>query len=90
MLKRRPPGNVRNSSSEDDNEDETASNLRSRARKRISKLARQIVLKPLQTATSIAPMPKAIAAVLKDATLNAVDLAVDEGSSFVLLLIKIA
>ena len=42
-------------------------------------MAQKIVMKPLQTATTIAPMPQAIAEVLKDATLNAVDLAVDEG-----------
>lgn len=44
-------------------------------RKRISTLARNLVIKPLSYA---APMPQAIGAVLKDATLGAIDLAVDE------------
>ena len=48
-------------------------------RQRIRELAVSMVRKPIQTATTMAPMPQAIATVLKDATMNAVDMAVDEG-----------
>lgn len=68
----------RTTSSKED-EDEVSNSRRRRARQRIRELARKIVLKPIQTATTIAPMPQAIAEVLKDATLNAVDMAVDDG-----------
>ena len=44
-------------------------------RKRVGSLARNIVVRPISTAYS---MPKAVAEVLKDATINAVDLAVEE------------
>ena len=46
-----------------------------RIRDRVSRLAKSIVLRPISTA---APMPRAILEVLKDATLGAVELAVDE------------
>lgn len=67
-------------SSEDDDEEETMNNRTRRARKRIRELAKGIVLSPIRTASTIAPMPQAVASVLKDATLNALDLAVDEGA----------
>jgi len=80
----------RTSSSNSNNDDEADDvnnnnnnsnlNRRRRARRRIQELAKMIVLKPIRTATTIAPMPQAIAEVLKDATLNAVDMAVDEGA----------
>ncbi|GKY99240.1 hypothetical protein MPSEU_000879300 [Mayamaea pseudoterrestris] len=44
-------------------------------RKRVASMARNMVIKPLSYAT---PMPQAIGAVLKDATLGAIDMAVDE------------
>mmetsp|Transcript_15566 Transcript_15566/g.33960 ORF Transcript_15566/g.33960 Transcript_15566/m.33960 type:complete len:589 (+) Transcript_15566:137-1903(+) len=44
-------------------------------RQRVGKLARQIVVRPISQAYS---MPKAVAEVLKDATISAVDLAVEE------------
>lgn len=52
---------------------------RQRIRERVSDLARRIVLAPIHAASSITPMPQAVASVLKDATLNAVDMAVEEG-----------
>jgi hypothetical protein len=51
---------------------------RKRIRTRIAELARNVMIKPLASA---APMPAAIAALLKDATINAVDMAVDEVTS---------
>ena len=51
-----------------------------RIRQRVGELAKRIVLAPIRTASNISPMPKAVAAVLKDATLNTLDLAVDEGA----------
>jgi len=44
-------------------------------RKRVSSLARNIVVRPITTAYN---MPKAVAEVLKDATISAVDLALEE------------
>jgi len=87
LSKLKRPSRVVRSSEEDDQEHETVGSRRKRARKRIADLARRIILSPIQTASSIAPMPKAIAAVLKDATLNAVDLAVEEGASGMFLFI---
>ena len=60
--------------------DKTSSELsessrRQNIRKRVASLARTMVIKPLSYA---APMPQAIGAVLKDATLGAIDMAVDE------------
>jgi len=46
-----------------------------RIRKRVAEMARKVVFNPLANA---APMPKAVAAVLKDATMKAVDMAVEE------------
>ena len=48
---------------------------RQRIRKRVTDLARRMVIRPISNA---APLPQAIASVLKDATLNAVDMAVEE------------
>ena len=62
-----------------EDESSAASSRRRRMRKRVADLARMIVLAPIKTASSISPMPQAVASVLKDATLNAVDLAVEEG-----------
>ena len=62
--------------------DETPTNSQrrlSRVRNRVKDLARKMVQVPIHVASSITPMPQAVAAVLKDATLNAVDLAVEEG-----------
>jgi hypothetical protein len=50
-----------------------------RIRERVKDLARKMVAVPINVASSITPMPQAVASVLKDATLNAVDLAVEEG-----------
>lgn len=50
-------------------------NRRRRMRKRVRELARNVVAKPLSYAT---PMPQAVAAVLRDATMKAVDMAVEE------------
>jgi hypothetical protein len=50
-------------------------NRRRRMRKRVRELARNVVAKPLSYA---APMPQAVAAVLRDATMKAVDMAVEE------------
>lgn len=64
----------------DDDESPTNSQRRlSRVRNRVKELARKMVQVPIHVASSITPMPQAVAAVLKDATLNAVDLAVEEG-----------
>jgi hypothetical protein len=54
----------------------------SRVRSRVKDLARRMVSVPIHVASTITPMPQAVAAVLKDATLNAVDLAVEEGLFF--------
>jgi hypothetical protein len=68
-----------------DRDDERSSNNNNNSsrqgsmRQRIRELAVSMVRKPIQTATTLAPMPQAIATVLKDATMNAVDMAVDEG-----------
>ena len=61
-----------------------------RIRDRVKHLARKMVTVPINVATSITPMPQAVASVLKDATLGAVDLAVEEGESSgaILLLCK--
>lgn len=59
---------------------DAASKRTRRIRERVADLARRIVLVPIKTASSITPMPQAVASVLKDATLNAVDMAVEEGS----------
>lgn len=61
-----------------------------RMRQRVSELARRIVIAPIRRTTAFSissrPMPQAVAAVLKDATLKTLDLAVDEGMlTFVLL-----
>jgi len=50
-------------------------NRRRRLRKRVREIAKNIVVKPISYA---APMPQAVASVLKDATLRAVDMAVEE------------
>lgn len=50
-------------------------NRRRRIQQRVASLARNLVIKPISYAT---PMPQAIASVLKDATLSAVDMAVEE------------
>ena len=64
----------------DDEETPTNSQRRlARVRNRVKDLARKMVQVPIHVASSITPMPQAVAAVLKDATLNAVDLAVEEG-----------
>jgi hypothetical protein len=54
----------------------------SRVRSRVKDLARKMVSVPIHVASTITPMPHAVAAVLKDATLNAVDLAVEEGTFY--------
>jgi hypothetical protein len=59
----------------DDDETETPTN----SQRRVKDLARKMVQVPIHVASSITPMPQAVAAVLKDATFNAVDLAVEEG-----------
>jgi hypothetical protein len=67
---------------DDHDDDETPTNSQrrlSRVRNRVKELARKMVQVPIHVASSITPMPQAVAAVLKDATLNAVDLAVEEG-----------
>ena len=80
-LKRR--AKIQPDDEDDDQEDsETSTNSGrrlSRVRNRVKDLARRMVQVPIHVASSISPMPQAIAEVLKDATLNAVDLAVDEG-----------
>jgi hypothetical protein len=66
----------------DDDETETPTNSQrrlARVRNRVKDLARKMVQVPIHVASSITPMPQAVAAVLKDATFNAVDLAVEEG-----------
>jgi hypothetical protein len=50
-----------------------------RIRDRVKYLARKMVTVPINVASSISPMPQAVASVLKDATLGAVDMAVEEG-----------
>ena len=57
----------------------SSSSRQRRMRQRIQEVAKNVVWKPILTATTIAPMPQAIATVLKEATLGAVDMAVDEG-----------
>ena len=57
----------------EDEEDEMS--RRARIRRRVTELARNIIIKPISYA---APMPQAIASVLKDATLGALDMAVEE------------
>jgi hypothetical protein len=69
---------------DDPNEGSSSHNRRQRIRKRVSELARRIVQAPINAASSITPMPQAVASVLKDATLNAVDLAVEEGKGIML------
>jgi hypothetical protein len=63
----------------DEKDDESSfssdSNRRKNIRNRVASLARNMVLKPISYA---APMPQAIGAVLKDATMGAIDMAVDE------------
>jgi Polyketide cyclase / dehydrase and lipid transport len=53
----------------------TEESRRAKIQQRVSSLARNLVIKPIAYA---APMPSAIASVLKEATLGAVDMAVDE------------
>jgi hypothetical protein len=53
-----------------------------RIRDRVKDLARKMVTVPINVASSITPMPQAVASVLKDATFGAVDMAVEEGKSF--------
>ena len=77
-----PPRSSNEEDPHDNNNNNSSSSSSSRQRRmrqRIRELAKNVVWKPIQTATTIAPMPQAIATVLKDATLNAVDMAVDEG-----------
>jgi hypothetical protein len=67
---------------DDQGDDDTPTNSQrrlARVRNRVTDLARKMVQVPIHVASSITPMPQAVAAVLKDATLNAVDLAVEEG-----------
>ena len=67
---------------DDHDDDETPTNSQrrlARVRSRVTDLARKMVQVPIHVASSITPMPQAVAAVLKDATLNAADLAVEEG-----------
>jgi hypothetical protein len=45
--------------------------------KMVSHLARKMVMQPIRTAANVTPMPQAVASVLKDATLNALDMAVE-------------
>jgi hypothetical protein len=78
---------AKNLSNDDDehDEDDTPTNSQrrlARVRNRVSDLARKMVQVPIHVASSITPMPQAVAAVLKDATLNAVDLAVEEGRNY--------
>ena len=61
-----------NGSSDPANNDESR---RIKIQKRVANLARNLVIKPI---TYAAPMPQAIASVLKEATLGAVDMAVEE------------
>lgn len=65
------------SNNNNDNDSNSPDNetYRRKIRNRVTNLAQKLVVKPLSYA---APMPQAVAAVLKDATLKAVDLAVEE------------
>jgi hypothetical protein len=78
MTAKRKSHSLHNSfENEYDNDEEPAgeSTRSLKIRERVASLARNMVIKPLSYA---APMPQAIGAVLKDATLGAIDMAVDE------------
>lgn len=72
---KRPKIRWLSSSNSDTDEEENGNiNRRQRIRQRVSGLVKNIVIKPI----SAVPLPTAVATILKDATLDAVDLAVEE------------
>ena len=70
-----PNGESLDDNDDDDEEEEEDLSRRTKLRRRVTQLARNMVVRPLSTAYN---MPHTIAEVLRDATVNAVDLAVDE------------
>lgn len=80
LSQRHPAAPVLSSSDDEDGNpsrggNDVGSDRRKRMRDRVKEIARNVVAKPIAYA---APMPQAVAAVLKDATMKAVDMAVDE------------
>jgi hypothetical protein len=80
--------------SDQDNDDDIPANGQqqqrlSRVRSRVKDLARKMVQVPIHVASTITPMPQAIAAVLKDTTFNAVDMAVEEGTKFRIIKLRL-
>lgn len=58
---------------EEEKEESSNSSSRRRVRSRVKKLARKLISRPLTTASEAIPMPSAIASILRDASLAAVE-----------------